>query len=101
MKTRNDDFSNATHAEEENIAGSFSFRGADGKFYRLDLDFSPASFMRIVAQNSIRKPLPWGEYVKHNTDEEKKKYNGRPGHYEPAKNVTSIIASLIEEQVKQ
>ena len=101
MKTRNDDFSNSVHAEEHNVSGTFTFKGEDGNYYRLDLDFSPSSFIKVVANSSIRKPLPWGQYIKHKTDEEKAKYNGRAGHYEPAKNVTQIIASLIEEKVEQ
>lgn len=98
MKTRNDDFSETNHAEEQNIAGGFTFKNTDGKYYRLDLDLSPSSFMRVISANCIRKPLPWQEYVKHQTDEEKNQYNGRAGHYVPAKNVTQIIASLIEEK---
>jgi len=97
MKTRQDDFSNHSYPEENNIAGSFTFKASDGKYFKLELDFSPASFMNTIAKNAIRKPLPWGEYIKHSTEEEKKKYNGRNGHYEPAKNVSQIIASLIEE----
>lgn len=97
MKTRNDDFSNATYAEENNIAGTFVFRTGDGKYNKLELDFSPSSFLKVIQGNAVRKPLAWQEYVKHNSEEEKKQYGGRAGHYIPAKNITQQIASLVEE----
>lgn len=97
MKTRQDDFSTNSHPEENNVGASFSFKASDGKYYKCDMDFSPESFLRVIGKNAVRKPS-WGEYVKHTTEDEKKKYNGRSGHYEPAKNVMSIIASLIEEK---
>ena len=100
MKTRNDDFSEATHPEENNIAGTFAFRDANGKYYKLELDFSPSSFLKVVQGNCIRKPLSWQEYVKHTTEEQKKEFNGRAGHYIPAKSVTQMIASLVEETIK-
>lgn len=100
MKTRQDDFSKDSHPEENNVGASFSFKGADGKYYKAEMDFSPASFQKVIVANAVRKPQ-WGEYIKHTTEEEKKKYNNRAGHYEPAKNVNQIIASLIEEPVTQ
>lgn len=96
MKTRQDDFSNNSHAEENNVALSVTFKGADGGYYRAELDMSPASFIRVIKGNAVR-PVQFQKYVKHSTDEEKKQYNGRAGHYEPAKNVIQMIASLVEE----
>ena len=99
MKSRNDDFSNGTHPEENNITAKFGFRSAEGKYFALELDFSPSSFLEVIQRNCIRKPLAWQEYVKHTTEEQKKEYAGRAGHYVPAKNVSQMIASLVEEKV--
>ena len=98
MKTRKDDFSELSHPEEQNVSGTFAFRNTDGKYYKAEVDFSPESFMNVIVKNCRTKPFPFGEYVKHQSEEEKKQYNGRAGHYVPAKNVTQIIASLIEEK---
>lgn len=97
MKTRQDDFSTTSHNEEDNVAVSVTFRGADGGYYKADLDMSPASFLRVIKNNAVR-PIQFQKYIKHSTEEEKKQYNGRAGHYEPAKNVVAMIASLVEEK---
>lgn len=101
MKTRKDDFSPLSHPEEQNVEGQFVFKNTDGKYYKATVDLSPSSFMNFVVKNCLTKPFPWGEYVKHTTEAETTQYNGRKGHYIPAKNVNGIIASLIEEKVTQ
>lgn len=96
MKTRQDDFSAGSHPEENNIQGTFVFKGSDGGYYKCEMDLSPSSFQRVIVANAKIKPT-WQKYIKHNTEEEKKAHNGRAGHYEPAKNVSGMILSLVEE----
>lgn len=100
MKTVRCDFTGNEFDTENRIGASFTFSN-DGKFYRADLDVSPEAFMKFIVGNIRGKNIPFGRYVKHTTEEEKAQYRGKAGHYEPAKNVIGLIASLqaVEQSV--
>lgn len=94
-----DDITGEQFAKENRISVEISFTNpADKKFYKTKLDISPKTYTEKIATMT---KLQWSAYFKHTTDEEKKKYDGKAGHYEPAKNVGQIIASLIEEAPTQ
>lgn len=95
LRTRNDDFTGKEHADENNIEAQFVFKNG-GKYFKLTMDMSPQSFLNIIQKNSIRKPLPWGEYKKY-SEEEVKQNGGRKGFYSPSTGVTQTIASLVPE----
>ena len=96
MKTRNDDFTGKEHPEENNIEAQFVFKNG-GKYFRLSMDMSPQSFLNIIQKNSVRKPLPWGEYKKYTEEEIKANGGFRKGQYIPSAGVTQTIASLVPE----
>ena len=96
MKTIRDDFTGKEHAQERNISLQVTFRN-EKSFYKALLDISPETYMQVFGG----KKIPFGKYVKHKTEEEKAEYNGAVGHYVPIPNGTSIIASLVEEQISQ
>jgi len=99
MKTNNDDFSGKEYPKEQNIRGVFDFNDAEGAYYKVELDFSPSSFLSVVAKNCVRKPFPWSKF-KRFTDEEMNKLpsgSRKKGIYSPAPNVNQIIASMVQE----
>lgn len=82
MKTVRDDFSGNEHSTEDNVKLAISF--SDGEnYYKAEIDASPQSVMDFVAKNMKTKVIPFGRYVKHLTDADKAKHNGKQGHYEP------------------
>lgn len=104
MKTRTCDFSGRSHAEENNISASFSFRDASGNYYTAELDVSPESFLSLIGSKTVIKPFPWTKFVPF-TETEMSQYkakspNGkRKGNYVPDKGVNSIIASLVSDKI--
>lgn len=91
-----DDLTNEQFDKTHRIGVEISFTNpADKKFYKAKIDISPRTYMEKFG--TIIPAKFWMEYFKHTTDAEKAKFDGKEGHYEPAKNVKAIIASLVEE----
>lgn len=82
MKTVRDDFNGNEHSTEDNVKIAISFSDGD-TYYKAEIDASPKSVMDFIAKNMKSKNIPFGRYIKHVTDEEIKKYNGKRGRYEP------------------
>lgn len=103
MKTRNDDFSGKEHPQEHNIQSEFKFTAPDGTYYKLELDFSPKSFLDVIGKHCIRKPVPWQKFTEFTEAEKAKLPAGtrRRGTYAPALNVNSVIATLVSEEISQ
>lgn len=91
MRPIKDDISGKEHSKERNISLQVTFRSGE-TFHKAIMDISPETYMALFGKVKV----PFGKYIKHETEELKKKYNGKDGHYEPINNGNAIIASMIE-----
>lgn len=95
MKTVRDDLTGKEHSEEENVSVAISF-SSEGSYFKAMLDISPDTFMKVFGD----KKVPFQKYFRHKTEAEKAEYNGRAGHYEPAKGAIAILAGMTSQEVK-
>ena len=101
MKTVRDDFTGAEHSTEDNVKVTVSFSDGDS-YFKAEIDASPQSVIEYIAKNAKGGALPFGRYIKHISEEDKKKYNGKAGHYEPAqKEGMRALRAKIELPVQQ